>query len=533
MQSIITWLFQKSKKIGILSLVVLFLTNTTLYANKLNKKEVLLYYYYLLAWYEVDEPNLSEEFLKKAIKLEPRSDFLKKNLIYFYLQNQKISEAENLAYKLYQQNPQDQENLLWLSKIYLMQNRPSKTIELLENYLEKHPKDEKILGFLINLYMEQKNWELALKNLDKLLTLDPQNFTAWLLKARILREQKNYEEAKIAYLKAFENSSTNRLILLEVVRFLDEISNFSEAEKLLKDYLTKNPEDKDFIRLLLSFYLERSAWEESEKLLKEFLEKYGTEEEFLFYLGLSLEGHQKGKEALEVYQKIPPTSPWFLEASKRIIGLLKKYEPEGAVNYLEKLANLNLQTKEFFLFLVNASEVLDLCEKGIEYGKKGLILFPDDLDLTLAVASNYACLNNYKKVLEIVTPLLQKFPEDPYVLNFIGYSYVELEKNLEEAETLLIKALNKKPEDPYILDSLGWLYYKKKNFDLALEYLEKAVKNLKEDDPVILEHLGDVLIKVKKDLKRACELYQRAIKVVIHQKDKERIEKKLQNCSSP
>jgi tetratricopeptide (TPR) repeat protein len=106
---------------------------------------------------------------------------------------------------------------------------------------------------------------------------------------------------------------------------------------------------------------------------------------------------------------------------------------------------------------------------------------------------------------------------------------VELGKNLEEAEKLLLRALQINPLDPYILDSVGWCYYKKGDLDLAIQYLEKAVNRLPEDEAVIVEHLADAYLK-KGNKEKACELYQKALKAVIHKRDKERIEKKFENC---
>jgi tetratricopeptide (TPR) repeat protein len=81
-------------------------------------------------------------------------------------------------------------------------------------------------------------------------------------------------------------------------------------------------------------------------------------------------------------------------------------------------------------------------------------------------------------------------PEEPLVLNYLGYSWVDRNEHLDKALELIKKAVALKPDDGYYVDSLGWAYYKMARYDEAVDQLEHAVE-LKADDPVINEHLGD------------------------------------------
>lgn len=85
---------------------------------------------------------------------------------------------------------------------------------------------------------------------------------------------------------------------------------------------------------------------------------------------------------------------------------------------------------------------------------------------------------------------LALFPDQPLVLNYLGYSWVDQNLNLERAEQMLVKAVELRPNDGFIVDSLGWAYYRLGRFDEAVEYLERAVE-LQPGDPVINDHLGD------------------------------------------
>ena len=75
-------------------------------------------------------------------------------------------------------------------------------------------------------------------------------------------------------------------------------------------------------------------------------------------------------------------------------------------------------------------------------------------------------------------------------MNYLGYSWVDMGMNLDEAMDLIRKAVDLRPSDGYIVDSLGWAYFKLGKFDDAVRELERAV-SLKPDDPVLNDHLGD------------------------------------------
>jgi tetratricopeptide (TPR) repeat protein len=97
---------------------------------------------------------------------------------------------------------------------------------------------------------------------------------------------------------------------------------------------------------------------------------------------------------------------------------------------------------------------------------------------------------DFKKALEL-------FPDQPMVLNYLGYSWVDQGVNLEEAFKMLRRAVDLRPSDGYIVDSLGWAHYKLGHYAEAAEELEKAI-DLKPADPVVNDHLGDAYWRVNR-----------------------------------
>jgi tetratricopeptide (TPR) repeat protein len=99
---------------------------------------------------------------------------------------------------------------------------------------------------------------------------------------------------------------------------------------------------------------------------------------------------------------------------------------------------------------------------------------------------------NFRKALEL-------FPDQPQVLNYLGYSWVDKNMNLKEGLEMIQKAVDLRPSDGYIVDSLGWAYFRLGRFDDAVREMERAV-SLKPEDPVLNDHLGDAYWRVGRKL---------------------------------
>ena len=94
---------------------------------------------------------------------------------------------------------------------------------------------------------------------------------------------------------------------------------------------------------------------------------------------------------------------------------------------------------------------------------------------------------------------LEMQPEQPHVLNYLGYSWIDQGVNLDEAMKMIRRAVDQRPDDGYIVDSLGWAYYRIADYENAVKHLERAI-DLKPEDPTINDHLGDAYWRVGRTL---------------------------------
>ena len=185
-------------------------------------------------------------------------------------------------------------------------------------------------------------------------------------------------------------------------------------------------------------------------------------------IALELEGMGKTEEATQRLFELVATRPHDVEALSALAELqrsAKKYV-EAAATYDKAIAAVGIpQRDNWTLFYFRG-----ICYERSKQWPKAEADFKKALDL---------------------------YPDQPLVLNYLGYSWVDKGLNLEEAFKMLRKAVELRPNDGYIVDSLGWAHYKLGQYSDATETLEKAI-DLKPADPVLNDHLGDAYWRINR-----------------------------------
>jgi Flp pilus assembly protein TadD len=120
---------------------------------------------------------------------------------------------------------------------------------------------------------------------------------------------------------------------------------------------------------------------------------------------------------------------------------------------------------------------------------------------------------------------LELSPDQPEVLNYLGYTWVDRGENLEQALEMLLRAFNARPSSGAILDSVGWAYYRMGNYPQALAYLETAIQ-VSPTDPTLNDHLGDIYWRLERRIEARFQ-WQRAL--TLEPDEAALIEAKLEN----
>ena len=142
-------------------------------------------------------------------------------------------------------------------------------------------------------------------------------------------------------------------------------------------------------------------------------------------------------------------------------------------------------------------------EKSINYYSQVLKKLDIDSDAYAEVlyrrGSSYERLGDDEKSDKDLIKSLSIKPDDAYVLNYLGYSWLERNYKIYDAIDMLNKAYDKNSNSPYITDSVGWGYYLIDDFVNAEKFINKAIKLLPKD-PIINDHYGDILWKLNRKI---------------------------------
>ncbi len=199
-----------------------------------------------------------------------------------------------------------------------------------------------------------------------------------------------------------------------------------------------------------------------------------------------------------------PSSPLHRNAEIQLAANLDSLDrADEAIRRLEKLIAADPQDLEAIIALGNIQRARKRYSDCAEtYGKGIDTLKTPERNHWLIFYFRGICherAKNWSAAEADLKKALELFPEQPHVLNYLGYSWVDQGINLDEGMRLIRRAVEQRPDDGYIVDSLGWAYFRIGNYEEAVKQLERAV-GLKPDDPTINDHLGDAYWKVGRTL---------------------------------
>ncbi|MAI02715.1 MAG: hypothetical protein CMP40_02660, partial [Rickettsiales bacterium] len=205
----------------------------------------------------------------------------------------------------------------------------------------------------------------------------------------------------------------------------------------------------------------------------------------------------KNKKAISSLSKIALNSYVGWNSFLKIIDLeIAKGNFDNAQKYMNKLKKFSPKRKDLYYKLGELYHNKKQYETAINFFSNALSLINNptkkDWYLYYSRGMSYERSKKWKNAENDFLLALELYPSQPLVLNYLGYTWIDLGINLEKAENFIEKAVKLRPNDGYFIDSLGWAYYRKGAYRKAVEELEKAVA-LVPNDPIINDHLGDAL----------------------------------------
>ncbi len=257
-----------------------------------------------------------------------------------------------------------------------------------------------------------------------------------------------------------------------ISNFYASDGNFEKSNFYSNISIYLNPKFYFNLTHLVSNYFEANNYEKVRKLLKNFSKK---EEIYYWYK----------------FKKISKIIYNEEGADKSLSYIEKKFKDYSnpSLKIINDMANIYKRNKEFEKSINFYSLLLKKLNKNSE----------EYADVLYRRGSSYERLGDDKRSDNDLLKSLSIKPNDPYVLNYLGYSWLERGYEIQEAINMLNNAYNQKKNDPYIIDSVGWGYYLIGDYINAENFLRKAIQIMPKD-PIVNDHYGDVLWKLNRKI---------------------------------
>jgi len=500
--------------------------------NDLNSRDLANYFSGIIAFENKDNSDALKFFNASKVLLNKHDAYLKRYAYSLVLEN-KVAQAINvikngsnkgnldffdaylllIADSLKKNNLDQAEKYLNLSLKFQNENRFNLVIfETLRQYLytfknKKTPFNKKNFGniSIINqafqrCYLKKENTRSSFLNLINNPDGDYSRYIYFYI--NYLIENNQIEEAKAI---AGQLEYINSTLLLSQSKSWVENKNFKEFGKI---FSCNNHNDiiGEFLFLISNLYSSQDDIKKSNFYLN--LSNYLNPKFILnstlvaenFYLN---EEYDKAKKVLKNFDKEYEFYYWFRIKKEAQIIIKDKGYNEGIDFISSKFNKIKNPNVKMVFDIANFYKNSKNYEKAIEYYTKIISSLSENSeiksDLLYRRGGSYERLGDYQKADEDLKYSLKINPDDAYVLNYLAYSWLERDYQIDEAMEMLEKAYTLRSNDPYITDSIGWAHYLIENYNEAEKYIKKAVE-LMPEDPTVNDHYGDILWKLNRNI---------------------------------
>jgi len=245
------------------------------------------------------------------------------------------------------------------------------------------------------------------------------------------------------------------------------------------------------------------------------------------------ESVKKPQMAIKVYERMPASSPLRRNAQIQLaINLDAADRGDEAIKILRNITAEDPKDLEALMALGNVERGRKKFTDCAQSYSRGIDALPPTTDKNTWIYYYYRGIceersKQWSKAEADMRKALELQPEQPHVLNYLGYSWIDQGINLDEGMKMIKRAVEQRPDDGYIVDSLGWAYYRIGNYEDAVKNLERAI-DLKPEDPTINDHLGDAYWRVGRTLEAKFQ-WAHARDLKPEPEDLPKIEAKIEN----
>ncbi len=500
--------------------------------------------HYIVATFHRSAGRFEEaaQALEKAAELDPDNPTLHTQLMQTYFRMQALDEAAQAgetAVSLRPDNPG-----LWavLGAVHLERGDYTRAAEAFREVIRLDP--DSPAGYQALIMAEESTNDLVatLRTYDKLIEMNPNSANLHFQRGLNLSRINDYEATRRSMERTLElNEDHHRARYLLGVTCL-ELGDAEAARDQLEELLSRAPDYQGarehlaaaWVRLgelpramrVLNVLFARAEAEPRHYIQAMFLNLYAEryaaaegvdpppEAPLLGQLlrALSRKGQEEPYEDLvegldDVQGDIDGEAKQFLSDLAYLYG--RDLAPPFLASKLDKLREEGFSSR-----IVDILYGWLLMTMGEEEASESVLLdaletHGPDRDAHHYLANIYYERGDPRRTERHLRAALRLDPDNPTLLNFLGYFYAEENMRLEEARDMLNRALDLDPDNAYYLDSLGWVYYRMGDADRAVELIRRAIFHMNNDDAILRDHLGDAYL-LRSDVEKAIGEWERA-----------------------
>ncbi len=506
---------------------------------------------------------------ERAAELDPESAQLQRFKAQVYARVGRVEDALASGRRALELEPDDERTLLALARLYALLQRGDEARALLEPHFENdslsaeglfllieleanadhHSRAEAAARRLIEREPELSRGHYALGSIlerqDRLteaedayrqvLAVDPSDLRAYDAMARLRRREGDLEAELAVLREKLELMPDDSSALLRMAQIHDSEGDRAGAIVALRQLVAHHPEQLS-AQFQLGFYLyeDDSVDEAIERfeVVAENAPVVGDERflsEVLYFLGRAYREQDREDKALEVLAQVRSSVERFSDARILRARIYEDREDyKAAITDVRLAASSVSETDEegvaVHVYLAGLLQRDDDLDGAVAMMQRLIEAHPGDGDLLYDLGLIYSNAGDDDTALATMLEVLNLDADHASALNFVGYTWADQAKRLDEAKRMVLRALELRPGDGYITDSLGWVHYQRglklleagevgearSAFGQAILALENALELLDEADPIITRHLGDAYRSVSR-FEDALATYRQAL----------------------
>ena len=447
----------------------------------------------------------------------------------------KIKESRKVYNRLLKVHPKNEEACIFLAKSYALEKKTKKAVGLLNNCARKNRKKGIYHYYAGKIYMDKKHYKTAKSYYLKSLKQE-KDFSRSVMALGFIEEKLGHDKKALrTYKRYLKKHPNDTLILSRLVQLLlskEKFVDVIEYAERLSDY---EPDNLNLRVKLAILYKDIKRYDKSIQTFKDLLVYAPDNDMILYYLGGVFQEIEDYDNSIMYFGKIPLSSGLYQDSSFQIAQMLSIMaknefytEKENGPDHDKFLTYIDKKIQELDGFKVDFSLVKASYYESLNDTDEAIDIL-DNLrehktfnnDHRYYLASLFEKEDEFKKATDLIEKIIELDSKYADAYNFLGYSLVERNSNLDKAFEYLTKAIEISPDNGYFRDSMGWYYFKKGDFTKALKEMKLAIRHA-GNDTAINKHMAIIYTELK-NFKKAKEFIKKALMTASSESDRKEL----------